>query len=225
MVGDYSPGLKSHWLFSLFDTSCNPQSTRRNRHRFNAERAHEGSSGLQIGKPASLRSVQAANPSLGRTPGSVRPADRRLRPGPARPTLPTQPPTCLDESAVTPRMRPPSLEKKGALEAAGPPSWFCRKSPGRAVSVLSTMSLIAASRHGYFALSLRASVVTSGVLNKKSLFALRRYEHDGFPGETARGRTSLRRRAAFSKDTITQVAVERVLLNILVFSRLSQVVG
>lgn len=70
-------------------------------------------------------------------------------------------------------MRPPSLEKKGALEAAGPPSWFCKKSPGSAVSVLSTMSLIAASLRSYFMPSLPASVVTSGVLNKKSLFAPR----------------------------------------------------
>lgn len=43
-----------------------------------------------------------------------------------------------------PRTRPPSREEKDALAAAGPPTdWFCRKSPGSAVSVFSTMSLIA----------------------------------------------------------------------------------
>lgn len=88
-------------------------------------------------------------------------------------------------------MRPPSLEKKGALEAAGPPSWFCRKSPGSAVSVLSTMSLIAASLRGYFTLTLPASVVISGVLNTKSLFAPAQDEQDEIPGDTAWGRTSL----------------------------------
>lgn len=90
-------------------------------------------------------------------------------------------------------MRPPSLEKKGALEAAGPPSWFCRKSPGNAVSVLSTMSLIAASLRGYFTLTLPAAVVTSGVLNKKSLFAPGQDEQDEVPGDTTWGRTSLGR--------------------------------
>lgn len=46
-----------------------------------------------------------------------------------------------------PRTRPPSREEKDALAAAGPPApWFCRKSPGSAVSVFSTMSLIAAAR-------------------------------------------------------------------------------
>ena len=56
-------------------------------------------------------------------------------------------PTCLEVSAVMPRTRPPSREEKDALAAVGPPTdWFCRKSPGSAVSVFSTMSLIAAAR-------------------------------------------------------------------------------
>lgn len=46
-----------------------------------------------------------------------------------------------------PRTRPPSREEKDALAAVGPPTdWFCRNSPGSAVSVFSTMSLIAAAR-------------------------------------------------------------------------------
>lgn len=45
-----------------------------------------------------------------------------------------------------PRTRPPSREEKDALTPAGPPTdWFCKKSPGSAVSVFSTMSLIAAA--------------------------------------------------------------------------------
>ena len=56
-------------------------------------------------------------------------------------------PTCLEVSAVMPRTRPPSREEKDALAAVGPPTdWFCRNSPGSAVSVFSTMSLIAAAR-------------------------------------------------------------------------------
>lgn len=50
----------------------------------------------------------------------------------------------MEVSEVMPRTRPPSREEKAALAAAGPPAeWFCRKSPGSAVSVFSTMSLIA----------------------------------------------------------------------------------
>lgn len=79
-------------------------------------------------------------PSSRRTPASPRGASRAPRP-PARPAL-----TCLEVSAVMPRMRPPSREEKGALAAAGPAApGVCRKSPGSAVSVFSTMSLIAAA--------------------------------------------------------------------------------
>lgn len=45
-----------------------------------------------------------------------------------------------------PRTRLPSREEKDALTPADPPTdWFCKKSPGSAVSVFSTMSLIAAA--------------------------------------------------------------------------------
>lgn len=72
--------------------------------------------------------------------------------GPARPAL-----TCLEVSAVMPRMRPPSREEKGALAAAGPPApGVCRKSPGSAVSVFSTMSLIAAAARAPAAARLHA---------------------------------------------------------------------
>lgn len=78
------------------------------------------------------------------------PPDRSLPArGPPRgaPDLPARKtPTCLEVRAVMPRTRPPSREEKDALAAAGPlADWFCKKSPGSAVSVFSTMSLIAAA--------------------------------------------------------------------------------
>lgn len=68
-------------------------------------------------------------------------------PPPGAPDLPARRArTCLEVSAVIPRTRPPSREEKDVLTPAGPPTdWFCKKSPGRAVSVFSTMSLIAAA--------------------------------------------------------------------------------
>lgn len=74
------------------------------------------------------------------------------------PELPGQrAPTCLEVRAVMPRTRLPSLEEKDALAAAGPPpGWFCRKSPGSAVNVLSTMSLIAAAARDPVAARLHA---------------------------------------------------------------------
>jgi hypothetical protein len=57
-------------------------------------------------------------------------------------------------------MRPPSLDDKDALAAVGPAAgWFCRKSPGNAVSVFSTMSLIAAADGSPVAARLHAQLL------------------------------------------------------------------
>lgn len=96
-----------------------------------------------------LTHTQSVSPAGGPAPGARRRtrASQRGGPPPGAPDLPARRArTCLEVSAVMPRTRPPSREEKDVLTPAGPPTdWFCKKSPGSAVSVFSTMSLIAAA--------------------------------------------------------------------------------